>query len=290
MLLTWQEARFGETCGGVYLITNITSGSRYVGSAVNLRRRWADHWRRLNRGIHDNTHLQNAFDCYGADAFNLRVLEYVERLEDRTAFLNLLKDREQHYIDTVGPEYNISQTAAHPGHIPHTPERRARMSLLRKGVPLPLEWRQNLSIAKQGRPLTDAQRAALSEVRRGKPKSAEHKAAIAAAKQGKPKSPEHRAKLSAATRKHVAEHPEARERHAHLRGKRLSDEHRQKIADAGRKRVFSAETRAKISARLRGNRVISPEQRAKMVAGLRRRVERLRSQQPPSSLDQLPLF
>ena len=63
---------------GIYAIVNCVNGKRYVGSAVNFRRRLYGHRSHLRRGTHHNHHLQTAWVKYGHDAFVFFILEYVE--------------------------------------------------------------------------------------------------------------------------------------------------------------------------------------------------------------------
>jgi len=85
---------------GIYEIRNQVNGKRYIGSTVSLQRRWDEHLRRLRRGCHINKRLLTAFQKYGERAFDLIVLEYVE---DHSRLLF----REQVYLDTLKPEYNL---------------------------------------------------------------------------------------------------------------------------------------------------------------------------------------
>lgn len=83
---------------GVYRITNIVSGKIYVGSSsLNIHYRWNDHRSGLRTGRHGNPHLQRAWNKNGEEAFVFDVLEYCT---------NSL-EREQYWIDTLEPEYNI---------------------------------------------------------------------------------------------------------------------------------------------------------------------------------------
>jgi group I intron endonuclease len=62
---------------GVYQIRCITNGKIYIGSAVNMPARWAEHQQRLRRCVHRNRHLQHAWNKYGEESFEFIVLEYV---------------------------------------------------------------------------------------------------------------------------------------------------------------------------------------------------------------------
>jgi hypothetical protein len=99
---------------GVYQIRCIPTGKIYVGSAVNLRKRWGEHRRSLQRGKHCNHRLQNAWNKYGAECFEFSVLEFVA--------VSDLVVVEQEWIlstgctdSTIG--FNICDVAASPGGI-----------------------------------------------------------------------------------------------------------------------------------------------------------------------------
>ncbi len=97
---------------GIYEIANLHDGkaSSYVGSSVDVKKRWAEHVRALRRGEHVNSHLQHAWSKYGEGGFSFCVLE---RVADRA---NLLA-REQYFLDRafeVGDTYNIVNVACCP--------------------------------------------------------------------------------------------------------------------------------------------------------------------------------
>lgn len=63
---------------GVYQIRCDKNGRIYIGSAVNMLARWSHHRRSLQRGVHKNQHLQQAWNKYGEGNFEFIVLEYVK--------------------------------------------------------------------------------------------------------------------------------------------------------------------------------------------------------------------
>jgi group I intron endonuclease len=63
---------------GIYAITNSVNGKVYIGSAVDIRRRWSQHLHKLRRGNHDNPHLQASWTAYGSDAFLFERIELVQ--------------------------------------------------------------------------------------------------------------------------------------------------------------------------------------------------------------------
>ena len=66
---------------GIYSITHIETKKIYIGSSVDIKRRWNSHRSSLNRGKHTNPHLQNAWKKYGKDAFIFAIEEITEELE-----------------------------------------------------------------------------------------------------------------------------------------------------------------------------------------------------------------
>jgi group I intron endonuclease len=90
---------------GVYMITCSANGARYVGSSVNIDGRVSGHLKSLRAGSHQNVIMQRTWDKYGGETFSCSILEETESTRE------CLLDREQHYIDTLGPEMNICPVA-----------------------------------------------------------------------------------------------------------------------------------------------------------------------------------
>ena len=135
---------------GIYSIRNLINGKFYIGSALNIKARWAAHKSDLSRGIHTNSYLQRAWAKYGPEAFEFVVLEMVEP--------ELLFEREQSWLDDSSCHrskggYNVSPTAGTCRGVKHTLETRQRMSAAKKGRPA----------SNKGKRISDEQRLALSE-------------------------------------------------------------------------------------------------------------------------------
>lgn len=116
---------------GIYQIKNLINGKIYIGSAVNMRRRWVCHKSNLSKNRHHSIHLQRSWNKYGENVFLFEVLEEVR---DK----NLLTRREQFWLDETKcydqkNGYNISPTAGNCLGIKHTEETNRKNSEVRKG-------------------------------------------------------------------------------------------------------------------------------------------------------------
>lgn len=92
---------------GIYIIKNKVNEKFYIGSAVYINARWAVHKTTLNKNIHKNRKLQNAWNKYDENNFIFEILELVEDVND-------LIIREQYWIDKLNAcevGYNLSPTA-----------------------------------------------------------------------------------------------------------------------------------------------------------------------------------
>lgn len=61
---------------GVYAITHVDSGRRYIGSSISIEKRFREHKSTLKNSAHKNRFLQRAWDKHGAGKFSFDVLIY----------------------------------------------------------------------------------------------------------------------------------------------------------------------------------------------------------------------
>ena len=99
---------------GIYQIKNKINKKSYIGSSSRLKLRWNRHQTDLKCNVHHSLALQRAFNKYGYDNFEFIILENCE--EDK-----LLK-REQYYLNTLKPEYNICKIAGNCAGVKHSSE------------------------------------------------------------------------------------------------------------------------------------------------------------------------
>ena len=97
----------------------MSNNNTYVGSGLDLSKRVGDYYKKseLSRNLRP---IHAALLKYGYENFNLEILEYCD--------ISLLISKEQNYIDSLKPEYNIRPTANSPLGHKHSPETKAKMS------------------------------------------------------------------------------------------------------------------------------------------------------------------
>jgi group I intron endonuclease len=181
---------------GIYQIRNTVNGKVYIGSAVNIKKRWGAHLFLLAKGSHHSPHLRNAWKNDGAAAFVWEILELVPDKSKLIAAEQKWIDRARSYDDVFG--YNISRVAGSKLGLKHTPEARAKIAAGHAGRYPTQETRAKMSAAHAGRRPTAAHRAALSVAAKGRICTPEQRARLRSYRLGKPRSPEATAKTTAA--------------------------------------------------------------------------------------------
>lgn len=152
---------------GIYKITNLKNNKIYVGSSLNLEKRYYKHLNSLRRNKHFNIHLQRSFNINGEESFEFSI---IEECDDK-----ILVEREEYYIEHLGAlidknGYNINPKGDRPpswlgkhhkeesklkiglkskGRIP-TQHSKDVASLTHKGKTIPQKQIDNLKIKNSG--------------------------------------------------------------------------------------------------------------------------------------------
>jgi group I intron endonuclease len=116
-----------EIKSGIYKIVNKINGRYYIGSSINIRKRWNEHKRTLRQNNHDNSFLQKSWNKHGEETF---IFEIIENVVDVTKLL----EREQHYLNLINPfnkdiTYNLCKTAGNMLGFKHNDESKLKMSI-----------------------------------------------------------------------------------------------------------------------------------------------------------------
>ena len=126
---------------GIYRWNNLVTGDSYVGSALNLTNRFTSYYslsylkRKVEKG---SSIINNSLLKYGYNKFSVDILEYCES--------SVLIKREQYYLDTLEPKYNILKKAGSSLGYKHTKETLLKFKRRR----LSPEALINLKLAKKG--------------------------------------------------------------------------------------------------------------------------------------------
>lgn len=137
---------------GVYGIFNISAGKVYIGSAVNISRRYREHQRKLMRGNHHSPHLQRAWNKMGPGSFMFKALRFVDKsdlIKEEQDLMNFF----QSAWDEAG--YNICPTAGNCIGRKLSDEAKKRIADKHRGRKLSEDHRAAISAGGTGRRVTE---------------------------------------------------------------------------------------------------------------------------------------
>jgi len=233
---------------GIYQWTHKESGRSYIGSSYYLSQRFYLYFSKTHLKHNKSMHICNALANYKYEEFSLTILEYIDITNlslEEVRLLILL--REQEYIDTLKPKFNICSTAGSRLGIKASAETKAKM-------------KENHPRGMLGRSHSAETKAKISKAMSGENSSnfglyfsAETRAKMSEAYKGKLNSEETKAKIS----------------------KALTGENHPRGMEG---RIHSAETKAKISKALTGKnnpnfgKSLSTETREKISITLTKKV------------------
>lgn len=203
---------------GIYRIINIQTGDCYIGQSINLLKRKYLHFDRLNKNAHINKYLQHAFNKYGKESFEFRVILYCEDFE--------LTRYEQNSVDIFHPAYNL----------------RKECVTSNRGLTCSEETRKKMSDSHKGFIFTDEHRLKLGYV-----KTEEHRRKISETLNGHIISEEQRRKLSKAGMGHAVSEKTILLLKERMQNKEIT----KKISKTLMGHPVSEETRLKLSQKVR---------------------------------------
>ncbi len=235
--------KFPSTAG-IYQILNTVNGKIYVGSSVNLQKRYMSHLCELNKNNHSNKHLQRAWNKYKEHNFDFEILQLVKNPKS-------LIECEQFWIDKTNCVnqkygYNSSPTAGNTLGVKFSEETKKTMSVKRKGRKLSKKHIQQIIKSNTGRKHTEETKKKMSEIAMNNPLRSSMMTGEKNPFYGKKHTQESREKMS---KSHI--------------GVELSAETKKKMSMAATGRIVSKETRDKLSIINKG-KILSEEAKLKM--------------------------
>jgi group I intron endonuclease len=131
---------------GVYaIISQIKPYCVYIGSSIDINTRWTMHRSHLKTQRHRNSKLQRHANKYGVEDLFFIILEQFPFMSKEH-----LLSREQYYIDSISPWFNLSPTASSVLGIKRTDEAKKKYSISQKNKVVSAETRRKQSEAKKG--------------------------------------------------------------------------------------------------------------------------------------------
>jgi len=109
---------------GIYEIKCKLTGKIYIGSSVNINRRWMNHKNLLKQNKHYNKYLQSSWNKYGEENFEWRVIEIVDKE-------NLIESELKWFTNTDchNPDLGFNLTAPVKGCFGYKPSNESRLKM-----------------------------------------------------------------------------------------------------------------------------------------------------------------
>jgi hypothetical protein len=179
---------------GVYKIRNKVSEKLYIGSSVNVYRRFYRHRQVLREELLENLRIKEDCEKYGIDSFEFEVIEYCEK--------DILKKREQFYFEKLCPQYNVWKSVYSATDREYTDEQIENFKKIKHPIKDKEAFKKKLKIAwitrkagpdfkekhgnaRRGISHSEETKLKMSMMRKGKTKSSEWKVKIGKSKIGK---------------------------------------------------------------------------------------------------------
>lgn len=173
---------------GIYKIINRITGKYYVGSSMNIMKyRWPRHKSSLNNNNHKNDHLQNSWNKYGEQNFELKIVEELKNIDKQNLLII-----EQKYLDIAKTEqdkcYNLKFVAGGGGEL--SEYSRNKISIIHKGKTTSDETKLKISNSVKNTMNSQEMFTKLSQLRKGKFLSKTHRLNLSKSQIGRKHSPE----------------------------------------------------------------------------------------------------
>ena len=111
---------------GIYMLTNLLTGDIYIGQSSDLSKRFRKYFTLSYLKSKESFIISRALIKYGYINFSVSILEYCDK--------DILLEREQYYLDSLQPQYNILKLAGSSSGYTHSEESKDKRSKALKGV------------------------------------------------------------------------------------------------------------------------------------------------------------
>ena len=152
---------------GIYCITNIVNGKRYIGKTVRLKKRWTNHKSSLKYGVHHNTYFERSWNKYGEENFDYRVLLYCS-----PDMLSYYEPRAIHAYNTLDERYGYNfRDPDGEGSFRHSESSKKKISEALTGRKASQETKDRMSKARKGEkhgPMSEETKQKISNALKGR--------------------------------------------------------------------------------------------------------------------------
>ena len=216
---------------GIYQIQSKVHPERiYVGSSINMSKRKEQHFRIITRGKH-NPKIQGHCKKYGIDDLIFEIIEEFDFISKEH-----LLDREQFYLDTLKPWFNVCTKADSPLGVVVSDETRKKLSESHKGHKQSRETIEKQIASRRGKTWRWTEEAKAKKKGHGHSQTKETRAKISNSMKEVAKSPQFIANLALGTGSRTEEsYKKAGEKQ---KGKHVSTKTRRKQSESAKKRII----------------------------------------------------
>lgn len=145
---------------GIYIIQNSINNHIYIGSSINIKKRFNSHVNLLNKNKHANLHLQAAWNKYGKENFVLLHVERISTPENRLI-------RENKWIKIHKPEYNNILVNGN-NYFFHSDETKEKIRQKALGRKVSDETKNKIKETSKGRIISEETKQRISKANKGK--------------------------------------------------------------------------------------------------------------------------
>jgi group I intron endonuclease len=132
---------------GIYTIKNNSTDQLYIGSAINIEKRFNSHKCKLRKNKHENSKLQYSWNKYGESNFHFQAEELVENKIDLIKY-------EQQWLDLLWDKeklFNLRPIAGSQLGFKHSDKTKEKISQNRKGIKHSIQTIKKFSIQREGK-------------------------------------------------------------------------------------------------------------------------------------------
>jgi len=145
---------------GIYKIKNLVNNKIYIGSSINIGKRWRDHKWYLKENKHHNSHLQSSYNKYGLENF-----EFIIELE--CDLNNLLIEEKRLIKEYCASDNKYGYNVNDPEHIflgkKHSEKTKKKLSLQKIGNKNPMYGKKGELHPNYGKKFSDEVRKKISD-------------------------------------------------------------------------------------------------------------------------------